>query len=243
MLGVGLIHIREPQGNGLRGQRRRPLEGISNRTRSLWRNMLLFAELTENMATKLGFIAERAKREKTAIFDNVMHHINEESLKVSYQQLRKECAVGVDGTNWEEYGKELENNIRGLMGRMKQMSYRPQAVRRVYIPKDNGTQRPLGIPAVEDKMVQKAMSRIMEAIYEQDFHEDSYGFRTGKNCHQALKRINDLIMTKPINHVTEVDIKGYFDNVEHNKLIDWLKVRITDGQFLLTFRGLTPNFL
>ena len=172
--------------------------------------MLLFAEITESVGTKLGYVAERARRDKTATFDNIMAHINEESLKASYQQLRKECSVGVDGTSWEEYGRELEENIKGLMERMKRMSYRPQAVRRVYIPKENGEQRPIGIPTIEDKMMQKAMSWVMEAIYEEDFHDDSYGFREGKGSHQALKRINDLMMSKPINHVIEVDIKGFF---------------------------------
>lgn len=194
--------------------------------------MQLFAELTESVGTKLGYVAERAKRDKRAVFGNLIHHINEESLKASFQQLRKECAVGVDGISWEEYNGKLEENIQGLMGRIKKMSYRPQAVRRVYIPKDNGEQRPIGIPAIEDKMVQKAMSRIMEAIYEQDFHEDSCGFRRGRGCHQALKKINDLFRAKPINHVIEADIKGFFDNVEHGKLIEWLKIRITDDYFV-----------
>lgn len=194
--------------------------------------MQLFAGMTESVETKLGFVAERAKRERNAIFDNLMHLINEDSLKDSYQQLRKECAVGVDGISWEEYGNGLDENIKGLVGRIRKMSYRPQPVRRVYIPKDNGTQRPIGIPSLEDKIVQKAMSRVMEAIYEQDFHDGSYGFRAGRGCHQALKRINDLIMSKPINHVIEADIKGFFDNVEHSKLIGWLRVRIQDDEFV-----------
>jgi len=194
--------------------------------------MQLFPEITENVSTKLGFVAERAKRDKKAVFDNLMHLINEESLKAGYQQLRKECAVGEDGISWKEYGERLGENIKGLVGRIDKMSYRPQAVRRVYIPKDNGAQRPLGIPAIEDKIVQKVMSWVMEAIYEQDFHEDSYGFRVGKSCHQALKRIDDLIMTKPINHVIEADIKSFFDDVEHAKLVEWLQVRIKDNRFI-----------
>jgi len=194
--------------------------------------MQLFAEITESVRTRLGFVAERAKRDRSATFDNLMHLINEESLKASYRQLKKESAVGVDGTSWEEYGERLEENIKGLVERIKRMSYHPQAVRRVYIPKDNGTQRPIGIPAVEDKIVQKAMSWVMEAIYEGDFHEDSYGFRVGRSCHQALKRIDGLIMSKPINHVIEADIKGFFDNVEHAKVVEWLRIRIRDERFV-----------
>ena len=194
--------------------------------------MQLFVGMTESVETKLGFVAERAKRDKSAIFDRVMHLINEESLKASFQQLRKNGAVGIDGVSWEEYDKNLEANIKGLMGRIRKMSYRPQPVRRVYIPKDNGEQRPIGIPSIEDKMVQKAMSRVMEAIYEQYFHEESYGFRIGRGCHQALKKVNDLMKEKPINHVIEVDIKGFFNNMEHEKLIEWLRIRITDGYFL-----------
>jgi len=194
--------------------------------------MQLFVGMTESVETKLGFVAERAKRDKSAIFDRVMHLINEESLKASFQQLRKDGAVGIDGLSWEEYDKNLEANIKGLMLRIRKMSYRPQPVRRVYIPKDNGEQRPIGIPSIEDKMVQKAMSRIMEAIYEQYFHEESYGFRIGRGCHQALKKVNDLMKEKPINHVIEVDIKGFFNNMEHEKLMEWLRIRITDGCFL-----------
>ena len=123
--------------------------------------MQLFAEMTESMSTKLSYVAERARRERGATFDNLMHLINKESLKASFQQLRKECAVGMDGTSWEEYGQELEENIKGLMGRIKKMGYRPQPVRRVYIPKENGTARPIGIPAIEDKMVHYVASKIM----------------------------------------------------------------------------------
>ena len=196
--------------------------------------MQLFAEITESVSTKLGYVAERARGDRSATFDNLMQLINEESLKASYQQLRRECAVGVDGTSWEEYGQKLEENIKGLMERIKRMGYRPQPVRRVYIPKDNGQVRPIGIPAIEDKMVQKAMSWVMEAIYEQDFHECSYGFRRGRGPYQALRRINDLTMgyNYKINHIIEVDIKGFFDNVEHKRLIEWLRIRIKDENFL-----------
>jgi group II intron reverse transcriptase/maturase len=190
------------------------------------------AEAKQTMATKLGFISQCAAKEPNLKFRNMMHHINKDSLKASFYELGRNRAVGVDGVNWQEYGKQLNANIEDLLSRMKQMSYRPQAVRRVYIPKSKGSKRPLGLPAVEDKMVQKTMAKVMEAIYEQDFYECSYGFRPKRSCHQALKAVSKLINDRPINHVIEADIKGFFDNLSHKELMELVKVRITDKTFL-----------
>lgn len=189
-------------------------------------------EQVKDVETELALIAKRAAEEPECQFNNLMHLINGEFLKVNYQQLGRNRAEGVDEVSWEEYGKQLEENIGELLKRMRKMSYRPQAVRRVYIPKENGKERPIGIPATEDKMVQRAKSKIMEAIYEQDFHECSYGFRRGKSCHQALKKIGELIQFKAVNHVIEADIKGFFDNVNHQKLTELLGRRISDRKFL-----------
>lgn len=189
-------------------------------------------ETRRAMETKLGFISQCAAREPGKKFHSIMHHVNEGSLKANFYELGRRRAVGVDGVSWQEYEQRLEANIDGLVERMRRMGYRPQPVRRVYIPKDDSANRPLGIPAVEDKVVQKTMSRIMEAIYEQDFHECSYGFREGRSCHQALKRVSDLIFWKPINHVIEADIKGFFDNVSHKRLMELIGIRITDKRFL-----------
>ncbi len=194
--------------------------------------MKLYAETARSVETKLGFIGQRAAREPEARFDSLMHHINEGSLKVNFYELGRNRAVGVDGVSWQEYEKNLEANVGDLLGRMKRMGYRPQPARRVYIPKEKHTKRPLGLPSIEDKIVQKTMAQIMEAIYEQDFHECSYGFRPRKNCHQALRKVNDLVNFKPINHVIEADIKGFFDNVSHEKLMELIKVRISDEKFL-----------
>jgi len=192
----------------------------------------LLAEAKKAMGTKLDFIAQRAAREPKERFNNLMHHINKSSLEANFYKLGRNRAVGVDSISWQEYNKNLNANLKDLLGRVKRMGYRPQAVRRVYIPKDKGKTRPLGLPTVEDKIVQKAMAEIMEAIYEQDFHNCSYGFRPNKNCHQALKRVSKLINDRPVNHVIEADIKGFFDNIPHEKLMELVKIRIADKAFL-----------
>lgn len=184
------------------------------------------------METKLGFIAQRAAKEPELRFNNLMHHINEGSLKVSFYELGRNRAVGVDGVSWQEYAENLEFNIDDLLRRMRQMGYKPQPARRVYIPKNKHAKRPLGLPTIEDKTVQRTMAQIMEAIYEPDFHESSYGFRPKRNCHQALKRLHGLISFKPINHVIEADIKGFFDHLSHEKLLELIRIRVVDEKFL-----------
>lgn len=184
------------------------------------------------METKLGSLSQYAAKEPQRKFVNIMYHVNKSSLKANFYLLGRKRAVGVDGVGWQEYEEGLDVNIDNLLGRMKRMGYRPQPVRRVYIPKAKNGKRPLGIPTVEDKVAQKTMSQIMEAIYEQDFYGFSYGFRPGKSCHQALKRVGEIINFKPINHVIEADIKGFFDNVRHEKLMELVRRRITDKKFL-----------
>lgn len=184
------------------------------------------------METKLDSLSQYAAKEPQRKFVNIMYHVNESSLKANFYLLGRKRAAGVDGVGWQEYGEGLDANIDNLLERMKRMDYRPQPVRRVYIPKGKNGKRPLGIPTVEDKVAQKTMSRIIEAIYEQDFYEFSYGFRPGKSCHQALKRVGEIINFKPINHIIEADIKGFFDNVGHEKLMELVRRRITDKKFL-----------
>ena len=184
------------------------------------------------METKLNLITRRAKEDKFCKFNNLMHLINSDSFLECFRMLKKGKAAGVDGATIEEYEKDLEDNVESLLKRMKTMSYRPQPVRRVYIPKDNGKSRPLGIPTVEDKLVQMSFSRILEAIFEPDFMNFSYGFRRSRNCHQALARIDQTIMFKPVNYIIDADIKGFFDNVDHEKLRECLEIRISDRKFI-----------
>ena len=183
------------------------------------------------MQTKLDLITEIARRDRKGRIYNVAYLLNEENLKECFGLLKKGKAAGIDGITLKEYEANLGENLRGLVGRMKRQAYKPQPVRRTYIPKTNGKMRPLGIPSIEDKIVQKGMTRILEAVYEVDFLDCSYGFRPNRGCHDALKKLNKIIMTQPINHIIDADIKGFFDNVNHDWLKKFLKHRISDPNF------------
>lgn len=184
------------------------------------------------MGTKLDLITRRAREDKACKFNNLMHLVNAEGLRECFVMLKKDKAAGVDGKSVEEYGAKLEEQLEDLVMRLKQMNYRPQPVRRVYIPKGNGKKRALGIPTVEDKLVQMALTRILEAIWEEDFLDFSYGYRKGRSCHQALAHIDRALMKRPTQYVIEADIKGFFDNVSHEWLERALERRITDQRFI-----------
>lgn len=164
---------------------------------------------------------------------SLMHHLlREEFLKECFQRLKRDVAVGVDGVTVREYETNLEANIKDVVARIKSMSYRPQSVRRVYIPKGNGSKRPLGIPAVEDKIVQMGMKQILEEVFEGEFLDVSYGFRPNRSCHDAIDALDKCIMTNPINYVVDMDIEKFFDTVDHKWLIEAVKQRISDKNIL-----------
>lgn len=193
-------------------------------------------ELESMTWIKLALIAKRARREPQCQFISLAHLLDEGFLAGCYYRLGRDRASGVDGVTWREYGEHLEENLRDLVARMKAKRYKPLPAKRVYIPKDEHSQRPLGLPALEDKIVQVGIAKILEAIYEADFLDCSYGFRSGRGCHQALNAVDKTIMTQPINHVIDADIKGFFDNVSHPWLMKFLQVRIKDPSFLLLVR-------
>ena len=163
---------------------------------------------------------------------NIMRFVNKETLKEQHMKQSNKKANGIDGIGKEEYSVNLDENLEGLINKMKTFSYKPKPVKRVYIPKCNGKLRPLGLPSYEDRLVQGVMAEILNAIYEPKFLDVSYGFRPNRNCHQAIKEINDCIMFKNVNYIIEADIKGFFDNVNHDVLMKFLEHDINDKVFL-----------
>lgn len=181
------------------------------------------------VATKLHRIAEKAGTEPRFKFTSLYHLLNEELLLGCFGRLRKDAAAGIDKMTKDMYAENLAVNLSELIDRLHRMAYIPQPVRRTYIPKPGSTkQRPLGIPCFEDKLVQAGLVRILESVYEQDFIEDSYGFRPFRSCHQALRALSETVENGPINHIVEADIKGFFDNVNQEWLLQFLGHRIGD---------------
>lgn len=186
----------------------------------------------ETTEYKLFLISEHAKKDKDMQFTSLAHLLNIDFLRKSFRSLNRNKALGLDNVSWYEYAENLEENLAGLVYRLKRKSFRPIPAKRVYIPKGDGKMRPLGISAIENKVVERAIAWILESIYEVDFSAASFGFRPLRNCHQALKKLNDLIVFKPVNHVVEADIKGFFDNVSHEHLLNFLQIRIKDSSLL-----------
>lgn len=198
-----------------------------------------YEEMADKVEAKLSQLADLARERPKHKYTTLAFMLNEGFLARCYRNLGRDRAPGVDGETWKEYGQELDVRLRKLVNRMKSKQYNPQPALRVYIPKDEYSQRPLGIPATEDKVVQKGVSRILEAIYEADFLDCSYGFRPGRSCHDALGAVNRLIEKAPVSYIVEADIKGFFDNVSHEWMMEFLRVRINDPSFL----GIIEKFL
>jgi RNA-directed DNA polymerase len=190
------------------------------------------AKTSENMSTGLARVVERARRDPHGKMLSLSHHLDEEALKRAFHRIRKDAAVGMDGVTVEEYGQDLERRLADLHGRMKAMRYRHQPIRRVHIPKDNGKTRPIGVSTTEDKIVQGTLRELMEAIYEQDFLDCSYGFRPGRSAHDAITALNRSIRSGEANFILEADIEAFFDSVDRPKLREVLQERIGDKSLM-----------
>jgi RNA-directed DNA polymerase len=183
----------------------------------------------ESTNSKLQLIREQAKADRETQFTALLHHVyNVENLKTAFFQLKKDAAPGVDGETWKSYAEGLEDKLKDLSERLKRGAYRPKPVRRVYIPKPDGTRRPLGVTAIEDKIVQRATVEVLNAIYEVDFKGFSYGFRPGRNQHQALDALYIAITTKKVSWILDADIRNFFGTISFERLVEFVERRVAD---------------
>ncbi len=190
----------------------------------------------ERVSQGLGGVRQAARERKQEQFTALLHHLTVELLRESYYALKRNAAPGVDGMRWQEYEDGLEDRLSDLHGRVHRGAYRAQPSRRVYIPKADGRQRPLGIAALEDKIVQQAVVTILNEIYEVDFRGFSYGFRPGRSPHQALDALNVGIQRKRVNWILDADIRGFFDNMNHEWTMKFIEHRVADPRILRLIR-------
>lgn len=190
---------------------------------------VLRTQRREGTPSALERVRQAAEKDRRQRFTALLHHVYEiERLRTAYLALKRDAAAGVDGETWRHYGEELEANLQDLAERLKRGAYRAKPVRRAYIPKADGRQRPLGVPALEDKIVQRSVVEVLNAIYEADFLRFSYGFRPVRNPHQGLDALTVGIMTKKVNWVLDADIRGFFDTLDHGWLVKFIEHRVAD---------------
>jgi group II intron reverse transcriptase/maturase len=184
---------------------------------------------SETFTTDLQWIADKAATDPEFVFYTVAHHIDEALLFVAFHKLDKKKSPGIDGQTAAEYAQDLTANLRDLYERLKSKHYRAAPIKRAWIPKEDGTQRPIGILVLEDKIVQKAVAIILESIFEADFYESSYGFRPGRSPHHALQAVRELINRLNVGWILDVDIQQFFDTVDRTIFFDLLHRRVKDG--------------
>jgi group II intron reverse transcriptase/maturase len=186
----------------------------------------------ESILQRLERIAAQARQYPDMQFTTLAHLLDVAMLERAFWSLNCESASGVDRVRWTDYKRDLETNLEDLHERLKSKTYFPQPVRRQWIPKSNGKLRPLGLPALEDKVVAKAVALLLEQIYEQDFKDFSYGFRPGRSCHQASHQVRQDLLKLGITCVIDCDISSFFDNLQHDTLLSLLRKRVDDGSLL-----------
>jgi group II intron reverse transcriptase/maturase len=190
------------------------------------------ASTLEHMSPELLKVVERAQREPEGRFHSLAHLIDVPALERAYRRSRKDAAVGVDGVTKEQYGQDLEANLQDLHARLKAKRYRHQPIRRVHIPKEGGKTRPIGISAFEDKLVQDAVREVLEAIYEQDFLDCSYGFRPKRSPHDAVRTLDRIVHRGEVSWILEADLVSFFDSLDRKQLKEMLGARVADGSLL-----------
>jgi group II intron reverse transcriptase/maturase len=188
------------------------------------------------METKLARISQMSRENPTMIFTSIGHLINKEMLKSCHEAMDGNKAKGIDGVSKADYEEHLDENLDRLIDRLKRKAYHPQPARRVEIPKDNGKTRPLSIYCYEDKLVQEALKRILEAVFEPMFYDEMMGFRPNRNCHMALRKLNVMLEKEYTNYVLDADIKGFFDHLDHGWIIRFVESRIKDPNIIRLIR-------
>jgi RNA-directed DNA polymerase len=189
-----------------------------------------------SVSSELGRVRQVARQDKDARFTALLHHVSVDRLRAAYRAISPKAAPGVDGVTWREYGLDLEDNLRDLHARVRRGAYRAKPSRRVFIPKADGRQRPLGVASLEDKIVQRAVAEVLNAVYEEDFLGFSYGFRPGRSPHDALDALAAAIQRRRVNWVLDADIRGFFDTIDHGWLLRFLEHRIADNRILRLIR-------
>ena len=203
--GKDLAEGNSPEGNAFRTQRRGDARSALERVR------------------------QAARRDKKQRFTALLHHVYDiDRLRAAYLALKRGASAGIDGETWQHYGEDLEDNLKDLADRLKRGAYLAKPVRRVHIPKPDGRQRPIGVPTLEDKIVQRSVVEVLNAIYEEDFVPFSYGFRPGRSQHQALDALAVGLGRRRVNWVLDADIRGFFDSVDHAWLVKFVEHRIAD---------------
>lgn len=220
-------NIEEPRADAMEGRglaKENPREQNASRTQS---------RSGSGAPSALERIREAAQKDEKQRFTSLFHHVvDAERLRAAFQALKQDAAAGVDGETWRHYAQDLEANLQDLTERLKRGAYRAKPARRAYIPKADGRQRPLGVPALEDKLVQRAVVEVLNAIYESDFVGFSYGFRPGRSPHDALDALTVAIQTKNVNWVLDADLRSFFDTLQHEWLVKFIEHRIGDPRIV-----------
>ena len=188
------------------------------------------------METKLERISQLSRENPNMVFTSIGHLINKEMLKSCHEAMDEDKAVGIDGITKEEYGRKLDQNLESLMERIKKKSYKPKPARLVEIPKDNGKMRPLSIYSYEDKLVQEALRRILEAVFEPCFYDEMMGLRPDRSCHKAIQKLNKMLERESVSYVLDADIKGFFDHMDHEWIIRFIESKIKDPNIIRLVR-------
>jgi RNA-directed DNA polymerase len=233
------MYVESMEGRGLAKEKFDPVSQVDRTQRRVREGGDTKGGITgsEDLSNALDRIRRAAQKDKELKFTSLWHHVyNIDRLTEAYRALKHDAAAGVDGWTWREFGQDLKRNLRDLSERLARGAYRAKPVKRVYIPKADGKERPIGIPALEDKIVQRATVQVLNAIYETDFADFSYGFRPGRSCHMALDALAVAIETKRVNWILDADIKSFFDSLSHEWLIKFVEHRTADPRVVRHIR-------